>query len=457
MSAKRKLSLVELLRAARDFIEERGGESRTLGPWLRRGRTTAQLIYFVHTGFRDNRCSTRAAALCYTTLLALIPLLAVGLSVAKGFLKESTATVVPQLLDQFVTRIAPQLEFSAEGRQQVVTQIQGFIGNIDAGTLTTVGTVALILVAIRLLMTIEATFNDIWGVRQGRPIWLKVIYYWAAISLGPVALFTAVAFTGRAEFQRALGTIAVIPGAQRFLFAAVPYLILWLGFGALYMLMPNTKVRWRAALAGGIVAGTLWQLNSLLNAMYVSQVVTYNKIYGGLGIIPVFLVGLYLSWVIVLLGAQVCYAVQNRRALVSRTAAERVDQKCRERYACRLVLLVTQRFLRSQPPLAVTELADQLGAPPQVLNQIITRLIEAGVLAETGDDELKLVPARPPETVCLSDVLHILRTHTGTCEEAAPPPGQEHVEELLFGLDKAARDATGNMNYRQLAEDVPPV
>src|SRR5207244_6839827 len=114
-----------------------------------------------------------------------------------------------------------------------------------------------------------------------------------------------------------------------------PFAVLWVAFSLMYGLMPNTQVRVKAALAGGVFAGTLWQVNSWLSTLYVSRVVTYNKIYGALGVIPVLLVGLYFSWLIVLLGAQVAYATQHIRIYLQRRASERIDQRGRELVACR--------------------------------------------------------------------------------------------------------------------------
>lgn len=442
MATRKTPWFIALQERALDFVEERTVESRTLGPAVRRTRSFVQFVYLVVRGFRANRCPLRAAALCYTTLLALIPLLAVAFVFAKGFLKESTTTAVPQLLDLFVTKVAPQLELSAAGRQQVVDQIQSFIGNIDAGTLGTLGTVALIIVAIRLLMTVEETFNDIWGVAQGRSIWRKVVYYWAAVSLGPIILITAIALTGRAEFAQAM---AVIPGGQRFLLKLTPYLVLWAGFGLLYGLMPNTRVLWRAALIGGLVAGTLWQLNSQLNTMYFSRVVTYSKIYGSIGIIPVFLVGLYFSWLIVLFGAQVSFAAQNYRSYIQQRATERVDQAGREQLACRIVLAACEHFLRGTPPPRLTELCEQLVAPPQLANRLIPRLTEAGILAVTSNPDGGLVPARPPEELRVADVLAALRAETPIVA------GEDAVGRSLTALRAAQEQSTANVTFRDLA------
>ncbi|MGD0017560.1 MAG: YhjD/YihY/BrkB family envelope integrity protein [Verrucomicrobiia bacterium] len=451
------------------FLDELPWEGRVVSPLLKKLRTMVQFVYVLVCGFRDNRCPLRAAALCYTTLLALVPMLVVAFSISKSFLRESSATVVPRVIDALVLKVAPQLEYLPAGdatkatattghvvvtsaaRQQAVEAIQSFIGRIDAGVLGLVGTLALVLVAIQLLMTIEKTFNDIWGVQQGRSIWRQVVYYWTWITLGPLVILGAVAFTGTAEFSHWSGKLAFLHGSTELLIKLAPFVILWVGFGLLYGLMPNTRVRFHAALIGGIVGGTLWQLNSLLNTMYLSRVVTYSKIYGALGILPVFLLGVYFSWLIVLFGAQVSFAVQNVHAFIQKRASERLDQAGRELLACRIVLLAVQRFLHGETPPGREELADKLGAPLQLLNRLAARLVAGEVLLEVANTESALTPARPPESITVADVLHVIRTNDGQCGVPLGPPDGELMPTVLRDLYATARNSRANANFAELA------
>jgi membrane protein len=450
MAKQKQTGFAGWLANARQFIEELPTDGVDTRPIVHRLHSAAQFIYLVVQGFIANRCPLRAAALCYTTLLALIPLLAVVFSVSKSFLRDKSANVVPAVLDSFVKNIAPQLELQDQAKQQVIDYIQSFIGNIDAGKLGTVGTVLLALVAVRLLMTIEQTFNDIWGVQTGRSIWRKVVYYWTSITLGPVVLLTALTVTGTAEFANALGKLAFVPGFERMLLQLAPYVILWVGFALMYTLMPNTRVRFSAALIGGIIGGTLWQLNSQLNTMYISRVVTYSKIYGSLGVVPVFLVGLYFSWLMVLLGAQVSFAAQNVRLYMQQRASEKIDQAGRELLACRIVLQTCCCFLRAAKPPTTEQLAEQLRAPLQALNQLVRRLVEGGVLIEIAGDEYRLQPALPPDSITVADVLHVVRTADGKCGEELKRSGSEPVEQLLLGLAKAARTSPANARFSDL-------
>jgi membrane protein len=471
MAKQKQTALAGWHAKARQFLEESLAEGVDTRPVLHKLRTAIHFIALVVRGFINNRCPLRAAALCYTTLLALVPLLAVVFSISKSFLQSTSADLAPKAIDAIVARVAPQLEYvpaeaetsstapaakghvvvSTQARREVVDNIQRFIGNIDAGKLGTAGTVLLVLVAVRLLMTIEQTFNDIWGVAQGRSIWRKIVYYWTSITLGPIILFGALAVTGTAEFSNVLGRLATTHLFQLVLLQLASYVILWIGFSLMYGLMPNTPVRFHAALIGGFVGGTLWQLNSQLSTMYFSRVVAYSTIYGGLGIVPVFLLGLYFSWLIVLLGAQVSFAAQNVHLYMEQRASERMDQSQRELLACRVVLQVCASFLRGAPPPNTETLGSGLHAPLQTLNQLAHRLVERGVLVEVADSEGGLQPAHTPESITIADVLHVVRTNEDTCVETPKHSTSEPVEQVLLEVAAAVRSAPANANFAELA------
>jgi membrane protein len=437
---------------AQRWLDDFPLEKLPAGPLLRKLRTALQFLLLVWRGFAENRCPIRAAALSYATLLAVVPLLAVVLSISKSFLHDTSADVVPKLMDQAIVLVAPELgKASPETQREAVAKIQSFIDNINAGTLGTVGTVFLVFVGVRLLMAVEQTLNDIWGVPVGRSIWRKIVYYWTTVTLGPLLLVLAGYLTGRAEVLAVMGKLNVIPGFEIRILQFGPFIVLWIAFGLMYALMPNTHVRPKAAIIGGVFAGTLWQLNSWLSALYVSRVITYSKIYGTLGVIPVLLVGLYFAWLIVLLGAQVAYASQHMRTYLQQRAGERIDQRGRELIACRIVLVACEHFLRGTSPPTIDDLAETIGAPAKWLNQLVHRLAEGGILAQIDGDREGIVPSRAPEMLSVADVLEIVRT------QSAPDGGHRRaggavVEKLLADLDAALRSSPANPRFSDLVD-----
>ncbi len=519
------------------FLTERGIErgDHLRQPWLFR---TAHFWLLVIKSFIRNRCPARASALAYTTLLALVPLLAVGLSITTSLLQKDR-TVVREWIDDLVKNVAPALDLKATGdgaggsnRDEVVTKINDFIDNIQSGNLGVTSTIALVFVAIGLLRTIEATFNDIWGVTSGRGWVVSVIQYWATITLGPIILVVVLGLTARPQVQRLTSlfaspaltveevsdypglaarlvrgadplstylygrletvvqaellavatngvasrggrkalignlnqiiegtsiydearfkTITLLPAtlelassqpegrdaarSNRLLleaayphalvarkpllveglaFQLLPFVVLSIAFAMFYQLMPNTHVNWRAALVGGVVGGTLWQLNNKLSVLYVSNAVTYNKIYGTVGILPLFLIGMYFSWLILLFGAQVAYAFQNRQAYLEEKQAESVHQKGKEFIALRLMTQVALGFSRGERPSTVSQLSEVLGVPTKLVAQLLGVLIQEGIVVEVTGENTGYVPARPIDAITAQDVLQALRTGLG--------------------------------------------
>src|SRR5207253_3978937 len=312
----------------------------------------AHFWVLVWKSFTRNRCPVRASALAYATLLALVPMLAVVVSVTSTFLKNEgeeqidafivrlvssvvppatlTATnLPPETVADEATNAAPQAaatnnntnvavaatsaptnsgsifslasdERTVKARKEVAHNIHNFIQNIRSGTLGVTGSVLLIFVAISMLTRIEDTFNDIWGVARGRGWFTRIVLYWGVISLAPLLLAVALGLSSGPHLLATRRLIERMPFIGNLIFQFLPLVLLCLTFILFYVLMPNTKVQWRAAAVGGLVGGLLFHVNNLANVLYVSRVVSNSKIYGSLALVPVFMAGLYLSWLILL-------------------------------------------------------------------------------------------------------------------------------------------------------------
>ncbi|MBI2925046.1 MAG: YihY family inner membrane protein [Verrucomicrobia bacterium] len=432
---------------------------------------TPALQRFVHfwllvgRGFVRNRCPVRASALAYTTLLALVPLLAVVVSVSTSLLRNSLnkpgeANPIENMIGMLVANVAPQLDLvqktggadDGSGRQEVVKKISEYIGNIHSGALGATGTVALVFVAIMLLSTIEVAFNDIWGVTRGRSWTARVVNYWAAITLGPLVLILAIAVSTGPHLTATRAVLGRLPFVGELFFYFLPFLILSAGFTLFYQLMPNTRVHWRAALVGGVVGGCLWQLNNLFNIIYVSSVVKYVDIYGSLGVVPVFLIGMYFSWLIVLFGAQVAYAFQNRRAYVQEKLAESVSQRDREFVALRVMSTVARRFQMGAKPPTGSELAEALGVPTRLVSQVVQALIPAGLVVEVAGAETGYAPARPLAEITAQDIFHALRTGHGQALATRDDPERLVAQSAFDNIQQVERSAASAVTLQALVE-----
>jgi uncharacterized BrkB/YihY/UPF0761 family membrane protein/DNA-binding IscR family transcriptional regulator len=376
-----------------------------------------------------------------------------------------------------------------------------------------------------VLSTVEATFNDIWGVTRGRTWSARVIQYWAAITLGPIFIVTAMALTSAATTQEkvageALSTnnvalvtnVAVtnlsaphvqptnlvitnvqsaeraerilakslVPGTtntlavstnvvaiarpqklslwqrtKNFLAGSVlgpvlSFVVLSIFLTLLYRLMPATKVRWNAALVGGIVGGALLQMNNMLNVIYLSRAVQYSKIYGSLGAVPLFLLGLYFSWMIVLLGAQVAYAHQNRQAYLQEKQAESINQRGREFVALRLMTYIAQRFFLGEKPPTRLLMSNVLAIPSQLTCQVLNALVSAKLLVEVSGDETGYAPGRPMDKITVENILAALRVGSGSELATAEDPSRAVVREQYDRVVLAEMHAAGAVTLQNL-------
>ena len=472
----------ESLRAVLDeSIFRSGGELSRLHKFI-------HFWVLVGRSFVRNRCPIRASALSYTTLLALIPLFAVAISVTSSLLKKEGEDQVYHFVDRMVSSLMPsaapgtnavapwpetnsvgalstngpgpgvvavespatistndvvaQLARSPDGtnapsvfraetrlstaQRQAARQINEFIQNTRSGTLGALGMLVLVYIAIQMLASIEETFNDIWGVTRGRSWLVRIVLYWTTITLGPLLLAGALGLASGAHFRDTELLVSHLPGG-RYLFDLLPLLVVCVTFILFYQLVPNTKVNFSAAVVGGLIGGTAWHLNNVFGFLYVSRVVTNSKIYGSLGLVPVLMIGLYLSWVILLFGAQVAYAFQNRKVYLQEKLAENVNQRGREFVSLRLMTCIGQRFQRGLPPVTIREMSEELGVPSRLVQQVLHTLIAAHLIVEISRAEPAYIPARPLESINAHHVLMAMRATHGQELVTRDEPAREEV------------------------------
>ena len=309
----------------------------------------------------------------------------------------------------------------------------------------------LVFVAIRMLANIEETFNDIWGVTRGRSWMSRIILYWTTITLGPLLLAGAMGLAGSLHFKATAGAITgtFIGGIA---FQLLPLFVLWLAFALAYLLVPNTKVTIRAAMVGGLVGGTLWHLNGVLGFLFVARAASYNKVYGSLGLVPVFMAGLYFAWLILLFGAQVAYAFQNRRAYRQEKLLENVNQRGREFIALRLMTCIGQCFVHGRQPATLQHMSLDLGIPTRLAQQVLQPLLAMRLVVETGGNEAGYAPARPLETITAHHILQALRVGGGAELPMREGPVRTEVLGEFARIEEAEQQAASAISMRALVE-----
>jgi membrane protein len=406
--------------------------------------------------FVSNRCLVRASALAYTTLLSVIPLLAVILSFATSFLKSDT-TKLDNWIKAAIAKLAPQLGLmpangSGDAQQKVFDYIHHAISVVNSGPAQAMSVLALLFVGISLLSNIEATLNDIWGVQRGRSWFSRIVLYWAAITLVPLLLLLAIGLSARPYFRAPLDIIERAPLLSNFLYFVVPVVLLIITFSLFYALMPNTRVRPGAALIGGLLAGLLVHLNNRFSSVYFGQVVQNTNIYGSLAVLPLFLVGLYFSWVIVLFGAQVSYAWQNRRRYFQERMTENVNQRGREFLALRVMTFVAQRFYKGTPPPGLLEISEDIAVPSKLLQKVIEPLIQTGLLIEVAGKETAYTPGRPLAKISYDDILQALRCAVGQEVPTRPDNSRALVQQEMEKIEMARTSVASAITLDKLVQ-----
>ncbi|MEN8687801.1 MAG: YhjD/YihY/BrkB family envelope integrity protein [Desulfuromonadales bacterium] len=407
-----------------------------------------QILALVVRGFFADGCMLRASALTFTTLLSLIPLLALMFVVLKGFGVQNE--LEPLLLKQL-----------AVGGGTVVTKIIEYINNTNVARLGTYGLILLVITVLTLLSNIEKTFNRVWGVKETRPLLRRFTDYFSVVTIGPVFVVAAISMTSTVKSQKLVQTLIeheYVGEALLALFEVLPFMVMWLVFAGLYLFMPNVKVSPRAALIGGVFGGTLWQISQWGYLNFQVGVARYNAIYGTLAALPVLMVWIYISWMIVLLGLEMTYSTQNLRSIRQDIRGARVNFASIEFIALTVLLCVGRRFYHGQPAMGQDELIEKLAVPSRLLRKILDELTSLGFIAEVVRDfeGTAYQPARALEKIELHDVLRGLAADGVDYSHLTDTPERLAVAGVSEILQEAESRALEGMTLRDLVLRVEP-
>ncbi|MDP8215251.1 MAG: YhjD/YihY/BrkB family envelope integrity protein [Candidatus Euphemobacter frigidus] len=398
-----------------------------------------KIVYLVVRGFLKDSCPLRSSALTFASLLAVVPLLAFAFSLARG---------------GFGVDISPLKSFLIEkvalGNEEIGSRLFTFVDNIKAGTLGPPALVLLVVTIISVMGNIELSFNHIWGVQRSRTIWRKFSDYLSVLLIVPLFIAAGVTIGGVLRSNQLFATVLHFHTLQVLFWATLNRLLICLGFSFLYIFMPNTRVKVHAALIGGLVAGLVWQAALWGYITFQVGFVKYANIYGALASIPINLVWLYISWNIVLLGAEISFAVQNIRTFHGEETALSRSWAYQELVALNLLVRIGSRFLQGKPPGGVEELAGELDVPIRLVNQVLQEMVEGGLINEVSGNQRLYQPARDLSALTVKTVIEVLRNSGGP--EIIPPtlkksPAVWRIEEIL---DKSLAEGAADLTMEDL-------
>jgi membrane protein len=385
-------------------------------------------------------------SLVYTTLLSVVPFLALGFSVLKALGVHNS--LEPVLLE-FLRPLGAKAT-------EVTASVIGFVEKIEVGVLGSVGVFLLFYTAISLIQKVESSFNYIWRIARPRPFAQRVGEYLGVLMVGPVVVFSALALTASVLDS---GLVTQIRHIEPFGFALysltrlIPYAMIVGMFTFMYAYIPNTKIQLKAAAVGGLAAGVLWQTASFGFASFVAGATNYNAIYSSFAIIIFLLIWLYVGWLILLTGCQLAFYVQHPAHMKGDRGAPLPSGRRAEYLALMVMGTVGRRFLGTQAPATQEELARELNASPDHLARAVETLIDRGYLTEAGRARTQLVPARDLESVTLGTLWRDIRSTT-TPLTATDELGRD----LLARIDTAERhflEESGRLSLRDWLRQPP--
>lgn len=404
---------------------------------------TLRLAIAAGLEFQHRLLDARAAGLVYTTLLSLVPFLAVTFSVLKAF---GVHQMIEPVLSQALDPLGPK-------GQEITSTVIEFVDNLKVGVLGVVGVAGLFYTTYSLIDKIEQALNAIWMVRQGRSLTRKFADYLSAVLVGPVLVMTAFGLLASVQSNvlvqrmleiQPLGYLMVV--AAKF----VPFLILCGVFTFFYKFIPHTYVRIGSALVGGLSAAILWGIAGEGFARFVVASAKYSAIYSSFAVLILFLLWLYVGWLIVLVGAQISFFHQHPAAYLSRMLWQQGTHAFRERLVLSILVGLTRRYLKGEPPLSPSELATELSLPVSLVEEEVDRLVERGLLGHMANPEgVSLVKA--PELISIKDVLHAAAGGRPG-EHRLPLASDDPIVAVLRRRDAAVEEALAGHTVRSLAE-----
>ena len=408
---------------------------------------TLRLISFTIREFLNNELQLRAVSLVYTTLLSIVPLIAFSFSILQSF-----GVVNTQLEPILLKFLAPL----GEKGIQISQKILEFVGNMKVGVLGTIGLLTLLYTVFSMIKKIDDSINVIWKVHRGRGLVKRFSNYISLTIIGPIMMFVIVGLTAslasntivdRLEQYKTFGTLIVIWGT------ILPYLIISVVFTIIYMIVPNTKVNLRPAVIGGVIAGISWQISSILFAKGVASSTKYFAIYSSLAILILFMIWQYISWLILLIGAQISYCAQKLDYSGINLKLAEISSKLKERISLSVMYLIGNNYSKGLENLSLEKIVEITDMPYDFVHHSIMELKNKNLIVETADSPTTYIPAKDLELISLKEIVSTARTNEQTeLFINKTEKSLSGVDTVLNNMDTSIYESLGNKSLKDLVK-----
>jgi len=365
-----------------------------------------RIIILAIRGYDEDKCFVRASSLTFYTLLSIVPVAAMFFGVAKGFGFEKV--LERRLYENF------------RGQEEILEKVINFSNSLlqetQGGVIAGIGMAVLFWSVLKVLNHIERSFNDIWEIKTGRSWGRKFSDYLAIMLISPIFIImsgsaTVFITTQVEQITQRVALLGMFSPLISFMLKFLPYILIWMLFTFLYIIMPNTRVNFKAGLVGGIVAGTLYQIAQGTYISFQIGAARYNAIYGSFAALPLFLMWIQISWWIVLFGAELSFANQNVDTYEYEPDCLNISPGFKKLLTLQVAHALVKNFSNGEKPLTYSQISNHLNMPVRLVHSIIFDLVESGLVAETltkADKEFAYQPARDINKMTIQYVLEAL-------------------------------------------------
>lgn len=397
-------------------------------------------------GFNEDKCLLKATALTYYTLFSIVPVIALAFAIAKGF--DLQQVLQEQLLSDF------------SGQKDILAQAfvyaDKMLNNAKGGVIAGIGIVLLIWSVMKLLSSIENSFNEIWEIKKDRTWVRKVTDYLSIMLIAPILIIISgtVTVTLKTGIDSVLGSVAMLSPLQFIMLKVLAFTLIWSMFTFLYLVLPNTKVNFKAAMMGGGIAAILFEL---LEWAYVSSQIgvgSYNAIYGSLAALPLFLIWVQYSWFVVLFGAELAFANQNVDHYELESSINNISDRYKRAIALMVANCVVKNFNEGKPAYTAMQISKKLDLPVRLTRLIINEFIETGIFNEvkmTVDKEVGYQPGISDTKMTVKFIIDKLDEKGVNYLPMQNSLELENINRIMKDMDDVLNTTKGNVLVKELA------
>ncbi|MFO7853145.1 MAG: YihY/virulence factor BrkB family protein [Bacteroidota bacterium] len=402
-----------------------------------------RILVLAFKGFREDKVQLRASALTFNTLLSIIPVAAIAFGIAQSF--------------GFKERLEIEIRKALEGHEEVMNWIlqitENFLETSSGGFIAGIGLVILLWSVMQVLNHIEKSFNHIWQIKKSRPWVRKFADYISILVLAPVFIVLSGSFT--VYLNTTMNNIsdqAVIMSTLKpvliFLLKLIPYVIMWLVLTLLYMVMPNSRVKFKSALVAGIIAGTIFQLIQLLYINFQIGVSRYSVIYGSFAAFPLFIIWMQISWLVVLMGAEISFANQNVNRYEFDYESLNINSYQKRILTLLILNIIVKRFIAGADPVSASEISKNIQIPVRLARDILYNLNKAGLITEINIEKSRerlYQPAMDPGKMSMDYVLARIDKAGGENIPVKQTDEYKKINKLIGEFGKKLKDSDVNL------------